>query len=240
MHAYFAAIETLMHKVSGEEQQAVEKIAGEIATRLARGGIIQLFGCGHSHLIAEESFFRAGGLVPVQPIFVESLMLHEGATNSSANEKDPAFIHTFADRLDFRPDDTIIVISTSGRNPVPIDVAMKARQCGAYTVSIQSLQYKASEQPSKHQTGDRLEDVVDDVLNTHVPLGDGLLTSGDLSYAPASSIMGNLLLHATFSRVIEQMIESGQEPPVFKSGNLDGSTAHNERMIATYANRITF
>ena len=93
---------------------------------------------------------------------------------------------------------------------------------------------------SKHSSGHRLEDVVDDVLNTHVPLGDGLLTSGDLSYAPASSIMGNMLLHATFSRVIEIMIDSGQEPPIFKSSNLDGSTAHNERMMATYAGRIKF
>ena len=52
--------------------------------------------------------------------------------------------------------------------------------------------------------------------------------------------MGNMLLHATFSRVIEIMIDEGQEPPIFKSSNLDGSTAHNELMIATYANRIKF
>ncbi len=240
MNPYFSAIETLMKKVFHEEQQSVEKIAAEITQRLSRGGIIQLFGCGHSHLIAEESFFRAGGLVPVQPIFVESLMLHKGATQSSANEKDPEFIHTFAGQLDFRPEDTIIIISTSGRNSVPIDVAYKAKECGAYTVSIQSLQYNGAEQSSKHESGNRLEAVVDDILNTHVPVGDGLITTEGISYGPASSVIGNTLLHAAFSRVSEMMIESGIEPPVFKSGNLDGSTAHNERMIATYADRIKF
>lgn len=240
MNPYFEAIHTLMQEVSHEEQTAIEKVAVEIAQRLTRGGIIQLFGCGHSHLIAEESYFRAGGLAPVQPIFIEPLMLHIGATVSSTNEKDPTFIDEFAELLDFRPDDTVIVISTSGRNPVPIDVALKARQSGAYTVSIQSLYYKASGQISKHSSGKRLEDAVDDILDTHVPLGDGLLTSGEFSYAPASSIMGNMLLHATFSRVIEIMIGSGQEPPIFKSSNLDGSTAHNERMMATYADRIKF
>ncbi len=240
MNPYFEAIQMLMKEVSHEEQSAIEKVAFEIAQRLARGGIIQLFGCGHSHLIAEESYFRAGGLVPVQPIFIEPLMLHIGATMSSTNEKDPTFIDRFAELLDFQPNDTVIVISTSGRNPVPIDVAIKAQQSGAYTVSIQSLYYNATEQPSKHPLGHRLEDAVDDILNTHVPLGDGLLTSGDLSYAPASSVMGNMLLHATFSRVIEIMIDRGLEPPIFKSSNIDGSAAHNELMMATYADRIKF
>src|SRR5688572_29899595 len=100
-----------MKEVSSEEQPMIEKVAVEIAKRLERGGIIQLFGCGHSHLIAEESYFRAGGLVPVQPIFIESLMLHNGATKASAHEKDVAFMETFEDQLDFRPDDTVIVIS---------------------------------------------------------------------------------------------------------------------------------
>ena len=89
MNPYFEAIHKLMKEVSHEEQLAIEKVADEIAQRLTRGGIIQLFGCGHSHLIAEESYFRAGGLAPVQPIFIEPLMLHMGATKSSANEKDP-------------------------------------------------------------------------------------------------------------------------------------------------------
>ena len=80
MNAYFKEIESLMKKVIHEEQQSVEKIAAEMTKRLSLGGIVQLFGSGHSHLIAEEPFFRAGGLVPVRPIIVESLMLHNGAS----------------------------------------------------------------------------------------------------------------------------------------------------------------
>ncbi|HJF32418.1 MAG TPA: SIS domain-containing protein [Sporosarcina psychrophila] len=240
MNAYFTAIELLMKKVIREEQQSVEKVATEITRRLSLGGIVQLFGSGHSYLIAEESFFRAGGLVPVQPIIVESLMLHNGAAQASLNEKDPELTQTFANQLDIRPEDTVIVISTSGRNTVPIDVAYIAKECGAYVVSLQSLQYNASEHPSKHKSGNRLETVVEAILNTHVPVGDGLLTLDGLPYAPASSVIGNTLIHATFSRVIEMMIENGVKPPIFKSGNLDGSTAHNELMIAAYGERITF
>ena len=240
MNAYFTAIDTLMQEVFHKEEQSIEKIAEEILNGLSRGGIIQLFGCGHSHLISEESFYRAGGLVPVQPIFVEPLMLHKGALQSSENEKDPEFIHTFENQLDIRPEDTVIVISTSGRNPVPIDVALRAKESGAYTVSIQSLYYNGEEHSSKHESGSRLEDVVDAILNTRVPVGDGLLTMEGMRYAPASSVIGNTLLHATFSRVIEMMVERDIEPPIFKSGNLNGSTEHNEQMISKYKNRIKF
>ncbi|WP_421102738.1 sugar isomerase domain-containing protein [Sporosarcina psychrophila] len=240
MNAYFKEIESLMKKVIQEEQQSVEKIAAEIMKRLSRGGIVQLFGSGHSHLIAEEPFFRAGGLVPVRPIIIESLMLHNGASQASTNEKDPEFTQTFAGQLDIRSEDVVIIISTSGRNVVPIDVAYIAKESGAYVVSLQSLYYNASEQPSKHHSGNRLEDVTEAVLNTHVTVGDGLLLSEGTPYAPASGVIGNMLLHATFSRVIGMMIESGIEPPIFKSANLDGSSAHNEQMIATYSKRIKF
>jgi len=240
LNSYFTAIESLMKEVFTNEQESVEVVASEMVKRLARGGIIQLFGCGHSHLVAAEPFFRAGGLVPVQPIFVEPIMLHEGVLRSSAYEKDADFIHTFEEQLSIRPEDTVIVISTSGRNPVPIDVANKAKVSGAYTVSIQSLNYTASNQPARHHSNRRLEEVVDNILNTGVPVGDGLLEWEGLSYAPASGVIGNTLLHATLSRVIELMIESGIEPPIFKSANIEGSVAHNLRLIEEYGDRIEF
>lgn len=240
LNSYFTAIDSLMKEVFKKEKLTIEVVAKEMANRLERGGIIQLFGCGHSHLLSAEPFYRAGGLVPVQPILVESLMLHKGAFQSSVNEKDPGFIRSFEDELTFHPADTVMIISTSGRNPVPIDVAYKAKESGAYTVSIQSLNYSTAGQPSNHHSGHRLEEVVDDILNTHVPVGDGLLDWQGMSFAPASGVMGNILLQATLSRVIEMMIESGIEPPIFKSGNIAGSEAHNKRLMAEYGERIKF
>ena len=229
-----------MDKVFREEQQTLEKIASEIKSRIEKGGIIQMFGCGHSHLLAEEGYYRAGSLIPVQPIFVESLMLHKGALRSSDYEKDPTFFQTFKDGLDIREHDVVIIISNSGRNPVPIDVAHFANKAGAYTVSIQSLYYNELDHPTRHESGSRLEGVVNDKLDTHVPVGDGLLTSGDLRFGPGSSIVANMLLHGTFSRVVEMMLAQGQEPPVFKSGNVDGNKAHNDKMIEQYGDRIQF
>lgn len=240
MNTYFKAVQGVLDEVFREEQQALENNAFEIKTRIEKGGIIQLFGCGHSHLLAEEGYYRAGSLIPVQPIFVESLMLHKGALRSSDFEKDPTFFQTFKDELDIREHDVVIIISNSGRNPVPIDMAHFARKAGAYTVSIQSLHYNELDHPSRHESGSRLEAVVDDKLNTHVPVGDGLLTEGGLRFGPGSSVAANALLHGTFSRVVEMMIAEGQEPPVFRSGNVDGNKDYNAKMIEKYGKRIQF
>lgn len=78
MHAYFSEIEKLIQVVKEQEAVRINEAARIIVQRLQRGGIIQLFGCGHSQLLAQEAFYRAGGLVPVRPIFIEPLALHAG------------------------------------------------------------------------------------------------------------------------------------------------------------------
>ncbi|WP_368431743.1 SIS domain-containing protein [Sutcliffiella sp. BMC8] len=76
--------------------------------------MLHVFGCGHSHMLAEEVFYRAGGIVPIRPLFVEDLMLHKGALRSSDLEKDPLFAKTFLPSQPFQPNDVLLVVSTSG------------------------------------------------------------------------------------------------------------------------------
>lgn len=167
-------------------------------------------------------------------------MLHEGALLSSKNEKDQSFSKTFLSALDIRPSDGVIVISNSGRNPVPIDVAEYAKSQGAYTVSIQSLRYNEKDHPSRHSSGERLEKTVSAVLDTRVPPGDGIMRIDGIQCGPASSVLGNALLHTLFCEIIEHMSADGMEPPVFKSGNLEGNDSHNDALVARYSGRIQF
>lgn len=240
MNSYFSEIITLLSEVEREAKEPIEKTAAQVAERLGNGGIIQLFGSGHSQLIAQEGFYRAGSLAPVKPISIGPLMLHEGALLSSKNEKDPDFSKTFISQLDIRPEDVVIVISNSGRNPVPIEIAQYAASQGAYTVSIQSLLYTEGEHPSRHNSGKRLEAMSSAVLDTKVPPGDGILKINEVQCGPASSVTGNALLHSLFCEVVLCMTENGVEPPVFKSGNLDGNTEHNDALVAHYSDRIEF
>lgn len=167
-------------------------------------------------------------------------MLHKGAQFSSQNEKDPEFSKSFLSSLDIRPEDIVIIISTSGRNPVPIDMAEYANSQGAYTVSIQSLLYTEGEHPSRHASGKRLESTVSAVLDTKVPPGDGVLLIGGVQCGPSSSITGDALLHTLFCEIVTCMSANGMEPPVFRSGNLEGNAAHNDALVARYSDRIEF
>ncbi|WP_155591729.1 sugar isomerase domain-containing protein [Lysinibacillus cavernae] len=238
MHAYFSEIEKLIQVVKEQETARINEAAQIIVQRLQRGGIIQLFGCGHSQLLAQEAFYRAGGLVPVRPIFIEPLALHAGALASSINEKDPTIIYQHKEQFDFHENDICIVISTSGRNAAPIDAALLAKDAGVFVVSLQSLVYR--EQATRHHSGLRLEEVVDFVINTHIPIGDGVLHIHEMQYAPASTVIGSLLLNALFSEIIEAIAKTSKEIPIFVSNNVDSDWSHNEAMIAKYQHRIDF
>jgi uncharacterized phosphosugar-binding protein len=238
LQSYWKEINFLLEKVAEQENENIENASKLIAERIKKGGILQLFGCGHSHLLAQEAYYRAGGLVPVAPINIEPLMLHKGALTSSSNEKDPTLIGQYKDQVSFEPNDILIVISTSGRNPAPIDMAFLGKEAGILVISLQSLSYR--DQEGRHASGKRLEEVVDIVLNTYVPVGDGLLSNKGLQYGPASTVVGAALLNALICQVIEEISKESEELPVFKSANLSDSQFHNETMLKKYRNRIDF
>jgi uncharacterized phosphosugar-binding protein len=236
---YFQRVHELLTLIEKEEGDRLREAARRVAEGLRRGGIVQLFGCGHSHLLTEEVFYRAGGLVPVKPILIEPLMLHEGAVRSSRLERQNGYAATFLADQDFREEDVVFVLSTSGRNPVPVDVALYAKTQGACVIAITSLKY-AQSQPPRHHGGKRLHEVVDLVIDNHAPVGDALLTHPkvDVPFAPSSTVTGATLLNGILAEAVALLAESGVEPPVFLSGNLEGADGHNKRLIARYRKRI--
>src|SRR5699024_691774 len=155
IHNYFSNITDLLVKVEKEEKEALTQASEKVSESIQQDGIIHLFGCGHSHILTEEVYYRAGGLVPIHPILHEPLMLHEGAVRSSSLERKNDYAKEFMDGQDIRENDVMFVISTSGRNPVPVDVAKIAKQKGAYVVAITSIEYSKS-QPSRHMSGHHL------------------------------------------------------------------------------------
>lgn len=238
MHTYFQEVQKLLHLVLEKEHVSIERASQIIVERLQYGGVLQLFGCGHSHLLAQEAYYRAGGLVPVRPIIIEPLTLHAGALTSSINEKDPDIIQNYAHQFNFHEQDILIVISTSGRNNAPIDAAILAKEQGIPVMSLQSLDYK--EYPTRHKSEKRLEEIVDFVLDTHVPVGDGLLSHSGMQYGPASTVVGATILNTLLSLVIEKMADQMDVLPVFESTNVTINQNHNNLMITKYEGRIDF
>ncbi|MCM2996608.1 putative phosphosugar-binding protein [Paenibacillus favisporus] len=239
MNAYFNIIGELLHKVRTKQAEEIRRAAVKVADCIEQGGIIHLFGCGHSHILTEEVFYRAGGLAPIRPIFVEKLMLHEGAVRSSELERQNGLAADFMDEQDIREGEVVFVLSTSGRNPVPVDVALMAGQKGAFTVGVTSLAYSKS-QPSRHESGRHLADAVDLVIDNFSVKGDAVLRypGMEVAFAPSSTVIGAAILNAVFAEAIGIMFDKGLTPPVFLSGNIDGADAHNEALIEAYKGRI--
>ncbi|MYL51212.1 sugar isomerase domain-containing protein [Halobacillus litoralis] len=236
--SYLTKVSQKLLDVESSQAHKFELVSENLFRIIEAGGVIHTFGCGHSSLLAQDIYYRAGGLVPVQPIWIEELMLHRGARQASENERQSGVVQKYLESEDLQKKDAVLIISTSGRNPAPIETAIYCKEKGLYTVGLTSLAYKGS-QHSRHSSDQRLEDIVDDVIDMEVPVGDAIMQKGNRSYSPVSSVVGAGILHELMTRTIERIERGGETPPVFKSGNVDGSDQHNLNMMQAYK-RITF
>ncbi|WP_066055071.1 SIS domain-containing protein [Robertmurraya korlensis] len=236
---YFQKLRELLDEVENEEQDKMSIAAHEIARCIQNDGIVHVFGSGHSHMLAEELFYRAGGLAPISPILIEDLMLHKGAVESSNLEKKSGLAKGKLSSSKILAGDIVIVASTSGRNPVPIEVAEIARERGAYIIAITSPRYAAT-QASRHESGKYLFEMVDLTIDNHIEVGDTLLhhPNSASGFSSGSSIIGMTIVNAIMAETIQLMLEEGKEPPVFLSNNANDAGSHNQRLIDRYKERI--
>lgn len=133
----------------------------------------------------------------------------------------------------------VFVLSTSGRNPVPVDVALHAKEKGAFVIGITSLEYSQS-QPSRHKSGKHLYNSVDLVIDNQSVKGDAALSYEKVAvpFGPTSTVVGAVILNAVLAEAIKIMADNDFEPPVFLSGNIDGADNHNNQLVEKYRRRI--
>lgn len=236
---YFEEVKKLLNQIEQQEIEEMNRAAEMISKAVQNDGIIYMFGCGHSHILTEDMYYRAGGLVPVQPILHEPLMLHEGPVTSSKLEKTNQYAATFINDFNITDQDLVILISTSGRNPVPVDVAIYANNRGAKTIGVTSIEYSSS-QTSRHHDGKKLMDVVDIVINNHAPPGDAMMSHPKMAekFTSSSTVIGSAILNSIFAEAINRMKNAGYEPPIFMSGNLEDTSEHNQALIEKYKDRV--
>ena len=127
---YIEQIRQLLDRIQTSQSAAVAAAGDLVAETLDHSGIVHTFGTGHSHMIAEEAFFRAGGLVPVNAILDTRLAFLDGALESTRAEREEGYARSLIERECIAPNDIAILISNSGRNAVPIDMALEMRARG--------------------------------------------------------------------------------------------------------------
>ncbi len=235
---YYNKILEIQQSIINDEMETIHKVAGLMADTIKMDGLIHIFGCGHSHIMAEEAFYRAGGLVQVNPILDSAVMLHEGAVKSSKVEKMEAYARYIIERYQLKENEIMFVFSTSGLNGCPIEMINCAKEKGLKTVAVTSLLY--NEEPSFHSSGKKLYEAADYFINTHIPHGDALVKLDDKqgNIAAGSTVINAFIWNLLICQLAEELVKQGVAPKYFTSGNISGGQDKNKMYIDEYKDRI--
>ncbi len=239
---YINELTSLLERIKLEQAYNIRQAGLIVAEALAAEGVIHAFGTGHSHLIAEEAFFRAGGIAAVNPILNERLIFLKGALESTRTERETGFARSLLEQEDVRKEDVGIVISNSGRNAVPVEMALELRSRGCKTIAITNLKQSSRSEP-RNPFGKLLYEVVDVAIDNCVPEGDALLELPGLKSrtGPSSTVAGATIINSIVISAIDELLRRGLPVPVLPSANLEGVSEQTlGEILRRYQSRIRF
>lgn len=236
---YIENIKRIIGKIETEGKESIEKTAGIIADTVMNGRRLYLFGTGHSHMLAEELFYRAGGLVNIQPILIDSLMLHVSASESTVAEREEGMADKILSEYGMDENDAIIIISNSGRNGVIVDMALLCKEKGLNVIALTNLEHTYSGE-SRHKSGKRLCEIADTVLDNGGCAGDACVEVDGVAgkICATSTVCGALILNAVVAQAVSICIQNGVVPEHFASSNVDGGDEINNILVEKYKKEI--
>ncbi len=232
--SYYARANELLARAWTANAPVIAQLAPVIGASIAKGGVVHTFGSGHSELISREIIGRAGGLVCVTGLidptggFIENL---------------PGYGTRLVERYDRQyqllAGEVIIVISNSGKNGSPIDVALYAKQKGLTVVALTCLAMSRAT-PSQHPGGKRLFEVADHVLDNGGVPGDAIVDVGGGAMAgPTSTFIGCSVLNWLTLAVVDWLKAGGHAAPLLRSQNLPGAIEYNRELGKKYQGRLS-
>ena len=236
---YLNNIRSLLDHIEKTQSDTIDTVADVCAESVKNGGLLYFFGTGHSHMLCEEPFYRAGGLVCIYPILETDLMLHEGAAKSSDYERLPGLGSIAVSHTPLKKGDVIFLISNSGRNAACIDAALEAKKRGAVTVAVTSVKHSSSV-TSRHSDGKRLFEVCDYVLDNGGCKGDASVSLSGLKekIGPTSTVIDTTMINLVIINTTEKLLKAGVVPPVFMSANTDEGDEANKAILEKYRKLI--
>jgi uncharacterized phosphosugar-binding protein len=231
---YLATATAMLQRTCAHNAPVLEKLGAVIGASLAQGGVLHTFGSGHSEIISREIIGRAGGLVCVSGIsdptggFIENLV---GYGTKLAERYDRAH--------GLLPGETIIVISNSGKNSSPLEVALYARQKGLHVVGLTCVEMSKAA-ATVHPGGKKLHEVADYVLDNGGVPGDAITTVTDgVKAGPTSTLIGATLLNLLSLEVIAWLQAGGHPLPILRSQNVPGAIEYNRELGKKYKGRLS-
>lgn len=213
-----------------EKQESILKeVARLFAQSILNGRMVHLFGSGHSRMMVEEMWPRYGSFPGFNPIVELSLSFHNlvvganGQRQAMFLENVPGLASRILRNFDTSPQDTALIISSSGCNVVPIEMAEEFQKRNVKVVAlVSSLHLEGS--TSKKADGKKLIDFAHYILDTGAPLGDAMiyLDGLDTPVAPGSTLGGVLIINCLKAEIAKILHENGKSPKVLSSGKIVG------------------
>lgn len=232
---YFSNIKEQLDVQFKQEGKNIENAALYCSESIMSDRLIHVFGCGHSQMFAMEVFYRAGGLVQVNPLLIPHMALFPKAKLSTIQERVEGFTPSYLDLEDTDEKDTMIIISISGRNAGVVDMALAAKEKGMKVISLTSLDFTDSVS-SRHSSGKKLKDISDVVIDIKCISGDACLLDDRMEskFCGTSTVLGMAVMESIIAQTIENCLDRGCVPPVYVSSNLDKGDAINNKHIMKY------
>jgi len=231
---YYSRANEMLARAWNANGPTIARLTPIIGASLANGGILHTFGSGHSELIAREIIGRAGGLVCINGIidptggFIENLV---GYGTRLIERHDRQF--------QLLPGESIIVISNSGKNSSPIEVALYAKKKGLNVIGLTALAMSTT-YPTVHPDGKRLHEIADHVLDNGGVPGDAIVEAdAGVMAGPTSTFIGCSILNWLTLSVVEWLKAKGHPLPILRSQNLPGSIEYNRELGRQYKGRLS-
>lgn len=231
---YFDEVIRRLGALKGDAEAAMKASSDVIVEAARTDHRVFIFGTGHSHVMAEEMHYRAGGLALTVPILAAPTMLHEGAIAGTVYERTPGIVGPIFERYDIRPGDVLFVISNSGVNAAPLEAAHIGKEIGCTVICVTSVAYSTASAAGR----ERLADIADIVIDNGTPPGDAVMDipGSDLKAGPVSTAIGVTILNAIFVDVAARLASDGAAP-IYLSANMPGAKENNRKLVERFRPR---
>lgn len=240
---YIDRVLQLIKIIQVEEKENMEKCVELLTNTILHKKSIYTFGASHAGILSEEMYYRAGGLMMINPIFGREIMLDTSPiTITSKMERCVGYGTILASKVHFKEGDVLIIHSVSGRNPVSIEMAIAAKKQGVKIIGLTNLAYSKSVS-SRHPSGKNLYKFCDIVLDNHGDIGDACVSIEglDQKVAPTSTVIGATILNSIVAATAQNLVKKGmRRPPIFYSANIDGGDELNEKLYEEYKDSIHY